>query len=503
MRIIVLVLCLITFSECGRILGIFHMVGKSHYAAGNTLMKILAARGHEVTFVSPFKEKKPPKNFKDVVLTPTTSRATNFFSMNIHPVLQSLLHSKLGAPMINTTFSHPEFKKFLNTKEKFDLIIIEYFFSDALKYLGVYFNAPVILYSALDANSWINPSVANPMPISYVQDILASSDVLSFSSRLDRTFMYIYNSLLRNFIHLPAQDKLVKEHFPGAPNIEEYFDKVALILLNADVSINAPIPKVPAMVDIGGFHIKPTKPLPKDLQEILDKAVNGVVYFSMGSNIQSSQMPKETLAALLGAFSKLKETVLWKWEEDNLPGKPDNVIIRKWLPQNDVFAHNNIKLFITHGGIFSTIEAVYHGIPCLAIPIFGDQILNAQRATANGYARWMQFDEITEEKVLAEIKELLNNPKYSKNVKTRSRIMLDKPLSAADRLVFWVEYVIRHKGADHLRVAGLELSWYQYLLLDVIVFTLTCAVLSVLFIKYVLCYLFSLRRKSNSKLKTQ
>jgi glucuronosyltransferase len=34
--------------------------------------------------------------------------------------------------------------------------------------------------------------------------------------------------------------------------------------------------------------------------------------------------------------------------------------------------------------------------------------------------------------------------------------------------VFWTEYVIRHKGAPHMRSAALDLTWYQYFLLDVI-----------------------------------
>jgi hypothetical protein len=40
-----------------------------------------------------------------------------------------------------------------------------------------------------------------------------------------------------------------------------------------------------------------------------------------------------------------------------------------------------------------------------------------------------------------------------------------------DTAVYWVEYVIRHGGAPHLRVAGLDLPWYKYLLLDVIAFS--------------------------------
>jgi glucuronosyltransferase len=47
--------------------------------------------------------------------------------------------------------------------------------------------------------------------------------------------------------------------------------------------------------------------------------------------------------------------------------------------------------------------------------------------------------------------------------------------------VYWTEYVIRHKGAPHLRSAVLDLAWYQYFLLDVIT-VLALAIVSVLLI---------------------
>jgi glucuronosyltransferase len=49
-----------------------------------------------------------------------------------------------------------------------------------------------------------------------------------------------------------------------------------------------------------------------------------------------------------------------------------------------------------------------------------------------------------------------------------SRIHRDQPLTPLEQAVFWTEYVIRHKGAPHMRSAVLDLSWYQYFLLDVI-----------------------------------
>jgi glucuronosyltransferase len=47
--------------------------------------------------------------------------------------------------------------------------------------------------------------------------------------------------------------------------------------------------------------------------------------------------------------------------------------------------------------------------------------------------------------------------------------------------VFWTEYVIRHNGAPHMRSAVLDLTWYQYFLLDVIA-VLLLAVGSALFL---------------------
>lgn len=55
------------------------------------------------------------------------------------------------------------------------------------------------------------------------------------------------------------------------------------------------------------------------------------------------------------------------------------------------------------------------------------------------------------------------------NAKITSEIFKDRPMSPAELVVYWTEYVIRHKGAPHLKSHALNLTWYQYFLLDVIV----------------------------------
>jgi glucuronosyltransferase len=58
--------------------------------------------------------------------------------------------------------------------------------------------------------------------------------------------------------------------------------------------------------------------------------------------------------------------------------------------------------------------------------------------------------------------------RYRDNAQRLSRIYRDQPLTPLQQAVYWTEYVIRHKGAPHLRSAALDLAWYQYFLLDVI-----------------------------------
>lgn len=65
-------------------------------------------------------------------------------------------------------------------------------------------------------------------------------------------------------------------------------------------------------------------------------------------------------------------------------------------------------------------------------------------------------------------------------MKKMSAISKDEAARPLNRAVWWAEYVIRHNGAEHLRSAALDLSWYQYLLLDVIAFVILILVIAVL-----------------------
>ena len=76
-------------------------------------------------------------------------------------------------------------------------------------------------------------------------------------------------------------------------------------------------------------------------------------------------MSDDKRKTLLNVFGKLKQKVLWKWETDHMEDKPPNVMLHKWLPQQDVLGHPNVKLFISHGGQSSFQETICHQKPAV------------------------------------------------------------------------------------------------------------------------------------------
>ena len=98
----------------------------------------------------------------------------------------------------------------------------------------------------------------------------------------------------------------------------------------------------------------------------MDDAKEGVVYVSFGSVLQGSQVPQDKQEALLKAFGQLKERVLWKWETSNMKEKPGNVMIKDFLPQQDVLGHPNLKAFVTHAGYLSFEESLCHKVPMVS-----------------------------------------------------------------------------------------------------------------------------------------
>ena len=63
-----------------------------------------------------------------------------------------------------------------------------------------------------------------------------------------------------------------------------------------------------------------------------------------------------------------------------------------------------------------------------------------------------------------------------------SQLMKDSPRTPLEKTGDWIEYVLRHGGARHLRAQVFNIPWYQYYLLDVIAFLIAVVILVVMVI---------------------
>lgn len=100
--------------------------------------------------------------------------------------------------------------------------------------------------------------------------------------------------------------------------------------------------------------------------------------------------------------------------------------------------------------------------------MFADQDMNCRNAMNQGFLVHLDWANLTEESLMTGIQELLNSNKYRDNVRRLSNIFKDQPDDPLQRGVYWVEYVLRHNGAPHLRSPARKLNWFQYHSLDVI-----------------------------------
>lgn len=240
----------------------------------------------------------------------------------------------------------------------------------------------------------------------------------------------------------------------------------------------------------------------QDLATILDSAAkHGVIYFSFGTNAQSSDRNSDVMRKIFNVFSALKQSVIWKWETNEHPGNASNIFYGKWLPQDDILAHPNLRLFVSHCGLGSVVESKHHGVPVLAIPLFADQFGSAKAMVDAGIAVQVNYQELTEESFGEALKEILENASYRERIQKFSRLYRDRPMSPRDTTVYWLEYVIRHRGAKHIQSPVVYMSAFEYYGLDVIGFSLiiiyiVIKILSIFFLHRTLYMQENQRRKN-------
>lgn len=320
--------------------------------------------------------------------------------------------------------------------------------------------------------------------------------LFQFSDRM--TFL----QRLANFLFITAEyiyplgipSRSVQEYAPERPEIDyrDLMKKIELFIIDTDTYLDIPLPALPNVKYIGGLATGPAEPLQGDILEFVSKSQYGVVVVSPGSLVN---WHGDHLNKLEEAFSKIKYDVVWK--HSNSSYSRSNVLLTKWLPQNDLLGHPNTKLFITHCGNSGQYESLYNAVPMIGFPVFADQFFNCHRLLIKGFGLSMDTHKYSVDELVRNIEEVIENPKYKKNIAKVSEMFRSQKERPAEKAARHIDEIMKY-GGTHLRSACQDIPLYQFLMLDIWAVLLLALLVFFYLIFFILrkCFRFVSRRKS-------
>ena len=234
--------------------------------------------------------------------------------------------------------------------------------------------------------------------------------------------------------------------------------------------------KLPLIREEGDDAIKAAKALTPEFVDICTKTRKGVLIFSFGSLAHTKRLSKRKNLAFIEAFAKFHDyEFIWKVnpesheliKDPDFP-KADNVHVVNWFDQISLLRHPKTKAFITQCGLNSLNKATYTGIPMIGIPLFSYQFYNAAVVKHKEIGAVVEIGTITSETVAEALDEVLNNPKYKKNIEIKKRKTELYPFNPLEEFVKRVEYAAEFENMDELNLASAKLKFAQIYYLDVI-----------------------------------
>ncbi|KAM8716696.1 hypothetical protein ACLKA7_003550 [Drosophila subpalustris] len=473
---LLLVFCIFGFGQGLKILGLFPHPAKSHFQFFHPIIRRLAESGHNVDVVSTFPDAQAPPGYTDYSLPGVNFSITLDFDMFegshlsfLLPYMDFAYLYMYGKDACRDTLNGEALEQILrNPPGYYDVILMEHFNTDCLMGVAYKLKAPVVALCSSALMPWHYERVGAPLIPSYMPALfLGQSQQMSLGARLGNWVTTHSLNLLYKLLSVPAGDELLRQRFgPGIPSTSELVKNTSLILINQHFSLSGPRPLPPNVIEVGGVHIVEAKPLDAALQQLLDNAEHGVILISWGSQLKATSLSSAKRDGLLRALARLKQQIIWKWENETLPNQPDNVHIMKWLPQRDILAHPNVRVFFTHGGLLGLTEAVSSGIPLVGMPMYGDQFLNVASLVQRGMAVKLDFASLSEQSAFEALSMALG-AEFKWNAQRIATAYNDRPQQPLDTAVWWVEHVAETRGAPLLQSSAVHLSRFVYHSFDV------------------------------------
>jgi glucuronosyltransferase len=257
-------------AESANILFLSPITSYSHTHFFFYSIKALASRGHTITHWNGLKPREDIGNvthLHSAQLQKVNSRHEIGFDTN-NPVKLWLKHPERMANTCRTCYNDPVFHQLMTSREHFDLIVIEAFMNECMLPLVHHFRAPFIYMSGLPPLPWILESTCTPMSTQEYPGLV--TDFTSDMNLVQRTINIAVSTMMvyfRNWLILPRVDAEARQAWINSteplPTVKEIENQLSLFITNSQASINYQYFKSSTIVEAGGLHLRPPKPLSK------------------------------------------------------------------------------------------------------------------------------------------------------------------------------------------------------------------------------------------------
>ncbi|KAB2441203.1 macrolide family glycosyltransferase [Bacillus luti] len=154
-----------------------------------------------------------------------------------------------------------------------------------------------------------------------------------------------------------------------------------------------------------------TTPVKKEDFDFTSIEEKSLIYISLGTVFNEAL---DFYKLCIKAFENSEYTIVMSIGSNTkisaLGDIPKNFIVKNYVPQTELLTYT--KLFITHGGMNSTHEGLYNGVPLIVIPQSADQPVIAKQVENIGAGVQLHMKELVEDQLRKSVEHVLHNSSF-------------------------------------------------------------------------------------------
>jgi len=242
----------------------------------------------------------------------------------------------------------------------------------------------------------------------------------------------------RNIVLRPMQQLKTDYKISPSTHLTDVYDRSAAIFLNSDPLVDYPRPTFSHEISVGFlFAGISSKNVPQKFTDFIGDN-NDIVLVCFGTQVSHGWDD---------AFDKtilsLPYKVIWRnGAASNLTNESSNILIQNWIPQPALLASGRVRLLITHGGVASTMEAIYNGVPMIIIPMQAEQVAQATKISNHlKVARTFDITKMKDQSLSEMIHSMMGETEERIKIRKLSFQARNQIDSTKDTILRWINTV--------------------------------------------------------------